>query len=98
MEPCSGPKIAQKGSKTGFSTLYPAATRSKSTVCALSVKTAVKRNSGAYGFWLSHKEVIAACAPSKIPQLHASRQDVVMTVGMQEPPRRGKDQLEQNVM
>ncbi len=45
----------------------------------------------------AHEEMLAACAPSKIPQLYATPQDVVMAPGTQEPPRRGKDQLEQNV-
>ena len=31
----------------------------------------------------------AACAPSKIPQLYATSQDVVVAPGLQEPPRRG---------
>ncbi len=45
-----------------------------------------------------HKEVVAACISSKIPQLYATPRDIVMAHGMQEPPGRGKDQLEQNVM
>ena len=46
-----------------------------------------------------HEEVLAACAPSKIPQLYTTPQDGgVMAPGPQEPPRRGKSRLEQNVM
>lgn len=75
---------------------YVGVTRSKRTVRVLSVNTAVKRNSGAYGFWSSHKEVLATCAPSKIPQLYATTQDGVIASGPQEPPRCGKSQLEQN--
>jgi hypothetical protein len=40
----------------------------------------------------------AACAPSKILQLYATSQGVVMAPGLQEPPTRGKSQLDQNVL
>ncbi len=43
-----------------------------------------------------YEEVLAACAPSKIPLLYAMPQQVGMAPGAQEPPRCGKDQLEQN--
>ncbi len=43
-----------------------------------------------------YEEVLAACAPSKIPQLYVTPQVVVLAPGAQESPIRGKDQLEQN--
>jgi hypothetical protein len=46
-----------------------------------------------------HQEMLAACAPSKIPQLYATTQeDGVIASGPQELPRHGKSQLEQNVV
>ena len=45
-----------------------------------------------------HEEVLAACASSKIPQLYATSQEVVMVPGSQDLPRCGKSQLEQSVM
>jgi hypothetical protein len=42
--------------------------------------------------------MLAACTPSKIPQLYATLQDAVMALGRQEPQTHGKAQPEQNGM
>jgi hypothetical protein len=57
---------------------------------------AEKRTVRALSLRLLHREVRAANAASRIAYLYAAPQDVVMAPGSQEPPRRGKAQLEQN--
>jgi hypothetical protein len=46
--------------------------------------------------WNECEDVLAACAGSKIPQLYALPQDVVMAPDPQELPRCRKSWLEQN--
>jgi len=40
--------------------------------------------------WDEYEEVVSACVSSKILRLYATPQDIVITPGAQEPPRRGK--------
>jgi hypothetical protein len=57
---------------------------------------AEKRTFGVLSVRTVDGEVRAAYAAARIAQLYAEPQDGGIAPGAQEPPRRGKDQLEQN--